>query len=117
MKAEKRKSYHIVVNAFVRFYQEPFDSTTQQYKQGVVKNYSDGGMCILTEHPLPKGSVVAVELPIESETGDLVIVQVRGVVRWVRRLQERRGMGVEFFEFTKSENENFNEWMANLLIK
>jgi len=117
MDKEKRKYHHIAVNAFVRFYQEPFDRTTQQYRQGVVKNYTNGGMRILTDHPFPKGSVVTVELPIESETNSLAIIQVRGVVRWVRRLEGRPGMGIEFFEFKGSENKDFNEWMANLIVE
>ncbi len=117
MDEERRKDHHIAVNAFVRFYQEPFDQTTQQYHQGVIKNYSKGGMCILTAHPFPKGSVVTVELPIESETKDLAIIQVRGVVRWVRQLQGRREMGIEFFEFKDSADQDFDEWMANLLVE
>ncbi len=117
MEEERRKQHHIAVNAFVQFYQEPFDKTTQQYGQGVVKNYTNEGMCILTDHPLPKGSVLTVELPIESETKNLAIIQVRGVVRWVRRLEGRRGMGIEFLGSKGSGNKNFNDWMANLLIE
>ena len=117
MDEEKRKHHHIPVNAFVRFYQEPFDEMAQDYHQGVIKDYSKGGMCISTAHPFPKGCVVTVELPIESETKELAIIEVRGIVRWVRQLQGRRGMGIEFFEFKDSADKDFNEWMANLLFE
>lgn len=114
MDEEKRKHHRITVNIFVRFYQEPFDEATQQYHRGVVKNYSMGGLCVLTDHPLPKGSFAMVEFPIETATKTLKIIQVRGLVRWVRRVQERRGMGIEFFEFNDSGYKDFADWMANL---
>ena len=117
MDEEKRKHHHIAVNAFVRFYQEPFDRITPQYHRGMVKNYSKGGMCILTNHPFPKGCVVTVELPIESETEDLAIIEVRGTVQWVRQMQGRRGMGIQFFEFKGSSDKDFDDWMANLIVE
>lgn len=113
---EKRRHNHIPVNAFVRFYPEPYDEMFQKHYQGVVKNYSKGGMCILTEHPLPKGCPVAVELPIESEMQGMRIVELRGVVRWVRQFEGKRGMGIEFFEFAGAADEDFTTWMSNLIF-
>lgn len=114
MSDEKRKSHHIPVNAFVRFYPESDEPMFRTYYKGIVKNYSEGGLCILTEHPLPKGCPITVELPIESEHQGLAIVEVRGRVRWVRQMDGRRGMGVEFFAFAGSSDQNFAEWMKNL---
>ncbi len=115
MGKELRIYPRIAINAFVRFYEESVDSATQEYLQGVVKNYSDGGMLISTNHPLPKGSVATLEIPIESGPQDLKIVQVLGTVRWVQDLSGRQGMGIEFFEFKESEHKDFSDWLLKLI--
>ncbi len=115
MDENKRLFPRIAINAFVRFYEESVDTATQQYWQGVVKNYSNGGMLISTNHLFPKGTVVTLEIPIESEPQNLAIVQVRGVVRWIQQSSGHREMGVEFFEFKESGYKDFGEWMAHLI--
>jgi Tfp pilus assembly protein PilZ len=116
MGREQRRHQRIVVNAFVRFYEDPNDEAAQEFLQGVVKNYSNGGMFISTEHLLPKGTLVTVELPLETEDEKLAIVLVRGVVRWIQYLPEVQGIGIEFFELKEAEKQDFNEWMSNLTI-
>ncbi len=114
MVEEKRKHHHISINAFIRFYPEPADPMFKKYYKGVVKNYSEGGLCILTDHPLPKGCPVTVELPIESDQQGLAIVELRGRICWVRQFDGRRGMGVELHAFAGTSNQNFTDWMKNL---
>ena len=117
MAEEKRKHHHIPVNAFVRFYPEPADPMFPRLYKGVVKNYSEGGLCILTEHPLPKGCPVTVELPIKSDHQGVAIVELRGKVRWVRQIDGRRGMGVELYAFADTSNQNFTDWMKHLAFE
>lgn len=114
MPEEKRKYHHIPVNAFVRFYSESVDPEFRTYYKGLIKNYSQGGLCILTDHPLPKGCPVTVELPIHTENQGLVIVELRGVIRWVRLIDGRRAMGVEFLAFAHETGQDFAAWMKNL---
>jgi hypothetical protein len=111
---EKRKHHHIPVNAFVRFYPEDVDPLFKTYSKGVITNYSESGLCILTDHPLPKGCPVIVELPIRSEQHGLAIVEVRGRVCWVRQFKERRGMGIELKAFADASNRDFADWMKHL---
>jgi Tfp pilus assembly protein PilZ len=111
MGAEQRKYPRLALNAFIRFYQEPSNRTLPKYRQGIVKNYSHGGMFISTNHLFPKGSILILEIPIESETEKLTIVEVRGVVRWLGT----RGIGIEFFEFKESHAQNFAAWVENLI--
>lgn len=115
MAKERRQYPRIALNAFIRFYKEMPYTMEQDYLQGIVKNYSEGGLLISTEHPLPEGTLVIVEIPVESKPGELRIVQVRGVVRRVQPSTRRQIMGVEFFEFKESGSRDFNEWMAKLL--
>ena len=117
MLKERRKYHHIPVNALVRFYSESVDPMFRTYHKGIVKNYSQGGLGILTDHPLPKDCPVIVELPIESDSQGLAIIEVRGTVRWVRQFDEYRGMGIEFFAFAGSSDQDFTDWMKNLLFE
>jgi len=114
MHEDKRKHPHIAINTFVRFWAESDDPMFTRHYKGVVKNYSEGGLCILTDHPLFKGCLITMELPIQSERHGLAIVELRGRVRWVRQFEGRRGMGVEFLEFSGSTNRDFAAWMTNL---
>ncbi len=115
MSGEKRKYRRITVSAFIRFYEGPIDLPEPAYHQGVIKNYSKGGMCISATRSLPEGCAVTIEIPITPETLELKIVQVCGIVRWVEALSERWLMGVEFFELRESEHKNLHEWLATLI--
>ncbi|MBD3306959.1 hypothetical protein GF339_11085 [candidate division KSB3 bacterium] len=116
---DKRRHYRIALNSFVRFYEGPLETSAPHYRQGVIKDYSDGGLRISTTQTLPKGSVVTVEIPIEtSDTGELKIVQVQGILRWIQDVPDRpdrQMLGIEFFEFMDSEHQTFNAWMEHLL--
>ena len=117
MLEDKRQYFRIVINAFVRFYQESRSSPTIYYRQGVVKNYSRGGMFVSTKQLLPKGSIVTMEIPIEDELKRMAIVQVRGVVRRFEDLAGQEGLGIEFFELKDSEHDDLQDWMAHLIVE
>ena len=115
--AEEKRYYHrIVVNAFVRFYAESSGQLRSRYRQGVIRNYSRGGLFISTRHLLPKGSLVTMEIPVENERGNMTVVQIRGVVRRFEDLPGQEGLGIEFFELKDSENRSLQEWMVNLIV-
>lgn len=109
---EKRRFPRIPVNAFVRFYEEV--RLSRKYLHGIIKNYSRGGMFIATKHLLARGTIVTIEIPLETETQELAIVQVRGFVRRVRDEHGEEGIGIEFFELRDGEHEAFEKWMMNL---
>lgn len=113
----KRQYFRIVINAFVRFYEESRSNLTLYYRQGVVKNYGRGGMFISTKHLLPKGSLVTMEIPVEDEMKRMTIVQVRGVVRRFDDLPGEEGLGIEFFELKDPEHEDLQDWMAHLIVE
>lgn len=116
MAEEKREYHRIVVNAFVRFYAESSGQLRSRHRQGVIKNYSRGGLFISTRHLLPKGSLVTMEIPVENEAGQMTVVQIRGLIRRLEDLPDQEGLGVEFFELKDSENGSLQEWMANLIL-
>jgi c-di-GMP-binding flagellar brake protein YcgR len=113
---EKREYHRIVLNAFMRFYVESSSQLHSRYRQGIIKNYSRGGLFISTRHLLPKGSLVTMEIPVENAQGQIVVVQIRGVVRRFNDLPGQEGLGIEFFELKDTEHYNLQEWIANLLV-
>ncbi len=78
------------------------------------KDYSAGGLRIVTEKPLSKGSVVVIEIPLETEAQELKIIQIHGVVSWTQDCSGRQTMGIELFEFKESGDEDFVKWMSRL---
>ncbi|GAK49116.1 hypothetical protein U14_00334 [Candidatus Moduliflexus flocculans] len=112
MGEEKRRYPRVPVNAFVRFYEEI--RVSRKYLHGIIKNYSRGGMFIGTKHLLAKGTIVTVEIPLETEDEQLAIVQVRGFVRRVQDMPGSEGIGLEFFELRDGEHEIFQKWMNSL---
>lgn len=112
---ERRKYQRLTTQAFIRFYEEEGRDAGSEYRRGYVKNYSAGGLRIITQKPLSKGSVLVIEIPLETETQELKIVQIHGVVRWVEPCSGRRhAMGVELFEFKESADKDFVRWMSRL---
>lgn len=111
---ERRKYGRTATQAFIRFYEESGNIEHPEYRRGVVKDYSAGGLRIVTEKPLSKGSVVVIEIPLETETQELKIIQIHGVVRWVQEWAGRHAMGIELFEFKESGDEDFIKWMSRL---
>ena len=116
MSSEKRVHRRAATNVFVQFFQESDGhNTRQQYREGMVKNFSMGGMYIATEHPFPRESIVIVKFRLESRTKPLLPIQLRAVVRWVRQVTNPKGMGIEFLEFEGIDEGDFREWMTSLL--
>ena len=115
MKQDQRKYRRTTIYAFIRFYEGTIHIPAHDYRQGVIRNYSAGGLGIATARPLPKGTVVTVEIPIEKETREMKIIQVSGVVRWVHGIPGRQTMGIEFFKLKDSEYQDFEEWMTHLI--
>jgi c-di-GMP-binding flagellar brake protein YcgR len=95
-------------------YEESGKIEHPEYRRGVVKDYSAGGLRIVTEKPLSKCSVVLIEIPLETEAQELKIIQIHGVVRWTQECSGRQTMGIELFEFKESGDEDFVKWMSRL---
>ena len=112
---ERRKYERTTTQAFIRFYEETGTGVRPEYRRGFVKDYSAGGLRIITEKPLSKGSVIVIEIPLETETQELKIIQVHGIVRWEQPYSGRRhAMGIELFEFKESADKDFVRWMSRL---
>jgi phenylpropionate dioxygenase-like ring-hydroxylating dioxygenase large terminal subunit len=112
MKKNKRKAHRIATNFLVKFFRSSVDRSMRRTMQGIVKNCSTGGMFISTDHPFSRGSVFTFEFELESETKHRIRIQARAIVRWVQRLINNPGMGVEFILFNERGDHEFSNWLA-----
>ena len=60
-----------------------------------ISSLSQGGVFIKTNHPLPIGTEIIMEIEIE---GDLAPIRIKGRVVWERLAGRDDGMGVAFSE-------------------
>jgi Tfp pilus assembly protein PilZ len=113
---ERRKNSRALTDIFVQFFEEAEDEAQASYHEGIIENYSTGGMYISTDHPFPRGSTILLNFRLtESHIERPLTVKVRAVVRWVRQITLPRGMGVEFLEVEGVKEAEFKQWLAALL--
>ncbi len=75
-------------------------SSADRIYQGLSANISDGGIFVATENLVPLGTEVVLSFTLEGRN-----IESRGVVKWVRRPDERvpqslTGLGVQFLEIS-----------------
>ena len=116
MKAERRQYTRAATEVIVQFFEDSPEKNEQSiHSEGIVENFSAGGMYISTEHPPSRGSSVILKFRIKANPKALLPIQVRAVVRWVRQVTNPKGMGVEFVEFEGIDERDFEEWLSSLL--
>lgn len=109
MEQDKRKYSRTSTRLWVKFFRDAVDQTIRKTQQGLVENYSAGGMFIATDHPFSRGSVLNVEFELDSKTENRRVIQARAIVRWVQRLAKNPGMGVEFVLFNGFRKHEFEQ--------
>jgi len=62
-------------------------------QRDIVTDISPGGLFVRTSKPLPIGTEIDLEVVVADEDPP---ISVRGKVVWVRSLQEKEGMGIQF---------------------
>ena len=118
---EERRRYRRVA-AGVRVYYggEPLDRRERKYLEGVAADLSLGGMFLATDHPLPPGSLVWLELQPRPRAGEEDDgeqgIRAKAVVRWSRRWRKPHGMGLEFVEFEGLGQRELATVMERLLV-
>lgn len=110
----KRKYPRIATNFFVKFFRDAVDTTIQQPQEGLAENCSAGGMFISTERLFSRGSVLNLEFDFASATLPRRRIQARAIVRWIQRLVNHPGMGVEFLLFNGFGKHEFAQQFEHL---
>jgi hypothetical protein len=107
---------HERIAAGVPVFYEPIELTRPQrrYLAGVAACASLGGMFIATAEPLRPGTAVVLRLYLD-DADDAPPVRAKAIVRWRRRFQHPRGMGVELLEFERLGDGRFEEWVTAAL--
>ena len=115
MESNKRKYPRIPTKFLVNFFRDAVDKSIRQSQDGVVENYSAGGMFIATDHPFSRGSMLNLEFELGSEKSFRKPIQARAIVRWVQRLANHPGMGVEFVLFNGFGKHEFEQRFNNIM--
>ncbi len=111
MDPSRREYPRAAADVRVSYLAESVTSGTREYLEGLAADIGIGGMFIATDHPLPKGSVAS----LEFRTGvDAKGVRARAMVRWVRRIGNPKGMGIEFIEFDGLGDVGLEKWIERL---
>ena len=109
MLEDKRQYFRIVINAFVRFYQESRSSPTIYYRQGVVKNYSRGGMFVSTNKKIELGRKVSFFIEFKSNSCNGPLFLGKGIVT----RSHSTGLAIRFVEFDMSKLQECIFWMID----
>jgi len=94
-----------------------FDDVEEAQYQ-ITKNVSKGGLFVITERPLPKGTYVRLRLVLPQIMDD---VYVRGQVVFsfslamAQKLMRPPGIGVKLVEFDEGDHEKFMDFIAMLM--
>jgi hypothetical protein len=104
---------HERIAAGVPVFYEPVELTRPQreYLTGVAAGASLGGMFVATAEPPRPGTVLVLRLYLD-DADDGPPLRAKAIVRWRRRFQQPRGMGIEFLEFERLGGRRFEEWIA-----
>jgi hypothetical protein len=113
MNEQKRKFRRIATHLLVEFFRDSVDNAIRQHQKGLAENCSMGGMFIKTDHLFSRGSVFTLEFELETAAKIRTLIQARAIVRWVQRLAEHPGMGVEFILFNGSGANQFSDWLVS----
>jgi uncharacterized protein (TIGR02266 family) len=74
-------------------------SSQNTFWTGITRNVSRGGLFLVTDDPMPIGTILAFRLRLDTLPSE---VEVRGIVRWIRPPSEDEdedlpaGMGIQF---------------------
>lgn len=79
-------------------------------RAGFSLDASRGGLFVATRHPLPRRTVLRVEIFPLGSSAEPVVCGL-GVVRWRRRWKNPRGMGVELLRVAEPDRRRLSRWL------
>jgi hypothetical protein len=107
MPEDKRRYPRLSSKIDVRWRRIDLPEETRSYIVGLAENYSFGGVFLVTDEPLTKGSVVELGFTVP----DGAPLFARAVVRWIQRLKKPTGAGLQFIEFNGIGDRDFRSLM------
>jgi PilZ domain len=88
---EKRRQQRYDLTAIVR-YARSSDTSDNVSRRGVIKNYSQSGICLITTQPLAEGQeIVVINLAVASSK--------KAIVRWQQKISDDSyNIGLEYIK-------------------
>ncbi len=111
---DQRKYPRTASGTQIRYRRLASDEEELEYVDGVVENVGLGGVFINTDDPLPRGSVVELEMHVSVGGRDRTI-GAKALVKWNRKMFPPTGMGLEFVEFSGLGESDLSDWLQGLV--
>ena len=107
---DKRRYLRVPSGTRIRWCSVDVSEEARNYLVGLAENYSFGGVFLVTDEPLERGSFVEIgfSVPVGPPVSALA------VVRWVRRFRKLSGLGLQFIEFDGIGDRDFNELIDSI---
>jgi Tfp pilus assembly protein PilZ len=115
---EMRKFFRLDINVNVQWSKVEEKADQKNGDQGVVKNISEGGICLIVDKKIKIGDIVILDIELlASKT-----IHARGRVAWIKPLsligvesKDRFDAGVEFTEISDSDREEIKKFIVEFL--
>jgi c-di-GMP-binding flagellar brake protein YcgR len=114
MASNRRKFRRVAAGVRVLYSGSAVDRHTREYLEGIARDLSIGGLFLETRSPMPKGTIVDLDVWVESDSEENP-VHARAIVRWVRRFFRPRGMGLEFIDIEGLGARQLEAWVRRVL--
>lgn len=76
--------------------------------EGVIDNISIGGVFIKTRHPFPINTIMKLEFDVPGQNKTVKAV---GMVRWIGKSDDTRGMGIRFIKVTTTDKVSIHQYV------
>lgn len=105
--------------AHVVYHPEPHNAHDREYLLELAARSELGELFLETDHPLPPGTVLTLEIESTGKDGSFAPLRGRAVVCWRRRWGTPRGMQVVFYEIegwgpTRPASPTGLPWLSSL---
>ncbi len=114
---ERRKYFRLKINVNLKWKKKDESKTeSEEVNQGLTKDISGGGICLMTYKKLASGEKL--DLEIALPTGR--VIRSLGMVVWVSEIespeasgQKRHDAGIEFLDISATDREEIKNFVFN----
>ena len=107
---DKRRYPRVPSTTRIRWRPVDLSHEAQHYLAGLAENSSFGGMFLVTDEPLRKGTLIEIAFTVSDEPP----ITARALVQWVRRFRKPSGVGLKFVEFSGLGDREFQALIASV---
>ncbi len=108
---ERRRHERVATGVPVAFESMQLSRAERRHLAGLATSATLRGLFVATNEPPRRGEVLSLWIYLD-DGDDAPPVRATAVVRWRRRFEEPRGVGIEFICFESTGERRFESWLA-----